>query len=89
MYQESFELTQSSLYFAAMQLIPDIYQAHSLQIKETTLLPYQVYYDACCTLTRMEIQIASGEWVHCYQVNKVLMVSPQLSKVLRELAAEG
>ena len=72
-----------------MQTVIPNYNTLSLQVQETALLPYQVYYDACCLATKEEIQIASGEWVHCYTVEHVLYVSPQLSKVLRELAKEG
>ena len=59
-----------------------------MQIEETNHLPYQVYYDACCLFSRHEIQVASGDWVHCYTISNVLFVSPQLSKVLRDLAQE-
>jgi len=59
-----------------------------MQIQQTPLLPYQVYYDACCLTFRQEIQVASGSWVHCYHINQVLYVSAELASVLQELAKE-
>jgi hypothetical protein len=70
-------------------VIPHYYNTLNLKVQETTLLPYQIYYDACSLLTKEDIQVASGEWVHCYTVKDTLFVSPQLSMVLRELATEG